>query len=402
MNTLIAFDDTTPDAGFSWYLKSSNGLLDALEPDEAALDDTSSRVLLIVSGRDVFLSEIDTVARTEKEIRETALFQLEDELAEPIGQLHVALGPRNPDHPRRRKVAIVSKKRMAGWLEAVSAVSPALAERVSIIPDTSLFSDTDDAFIYDGDGQFLLAQGDGPLSLDPAHVHELLPALLQDYSADKIPFIQGDGAMLSSEASVSGVNFEAAGESHYVDLISERLSFVVGLDLRQTPFARKSKLRFDLGVWQKSAVLAASVILAWLAFLGVSTLQLNQEADALYEKARAAYVSVYPDEPRAVDPHRLSQAKLRTLGGGASSSANFGGLLSAFYKGLEQVEGVELVSFNYSGETGRLSASLKFTSYQDRDALKQAFDQMGLSMQLGGARQEEGFLIGQAVIGGSL
>ena len=396
MTVLFALEDDRVETGLSWFLADEYGRAIAVAADELELQ-RADETVMIVSGQDVFIGEIDAVARSEKELRTAALYQLEDDLAEPVSKLHIALGEKPVGTSHRRRVAVISDARMAQLVSALEDAGFPGASQAKIIPDTSLLLARGEAVLWDGDGRVLLCDGSVVYAVDGEVAIELVPALLQSMEASGLSYISGPSPALADSASVQDVIQARTEVSGYADFIAQLLTSQSGIDLRQDMYASRKSVKVDARGWIGSLVLAGVALAAWVGYLGVSTLHLEGEADRLYDVSVQAYRTAYPAETRVVDPLKMTRARLTDVPG-SGAGGKVSGLLTAFYKGLEDVEGVQLESFNYSASTGRLTANLRFSSYQDRDQLKRVFEESGLSLDLAGVSQNNGVLSGQAVI----
>ncbi len=395
MSILFAIPDTVASADLHWFYSEQNGEVEPVLADELS-DLQADRIALIVSGRDVYSGTIDAVTRSEKQLREIALYQLEDDLAEPVAGLHLALGPSLGEVGSARRVNIVSQARMTQWMDALKRAGGKFAERTKIISDTSLFDSAPSGFLFDGDGVVLLKTSDGMCAMDPGTAAELVPALLQS-SGDRVEsLVIGEDAVLADSLNVSP---EARQTLSYVELVSRRIWEETGLDLRQGQYRTAESVDIGfLNKWTGTLALAAGVCLVWLMYQGVSAYQLNRAADGLYQQSVDRYKAVFPDEGVVANPRARVAEKLRNSNI-AMSDVPATALMSGFYQALSGTEGVELVSMSFNGGTGLISSSLKFSSYQDRDTFKQAIEKVGMSVELGGVSQEDGILVGQAIIG---
>lgn len=395
MSVLFAIESSDVPTGLLWYLADGQGRAEPVGADR--LNKTGAQdAVLVVSGRDVFTGEADILARSDKEMRTAALFQLEDDLAEPPSDLHVAIGAKSTGATNRRKVAVASLKQMESWIDRLAAADLPSGLQPRIVADTSLLDARGEPVLFDGGGQVLLYTGQTNCAVDADIASELIPALLQDDDIAELDYLHDGGQQF--QAGVPGVTLRPLGHEAYPDFLAGLLAPGVGLNLRQGNFRGQSDL--DLGFaqrWIGSLAIAAIVFTLWLSYLGLSAQRLNSETDRLYQTAVRAYQSLYPDEARVVDPHGQTMTKLSGLSG-SDTNTGVSGLLSTFYKGLEQVEGVELVDISYNQQTGRLSTKLKFASYEARDQLKQVMEGLGLSIDLPGVTQADSFLIGQAVL----
>ncbi len=392
MSTVFAIMGSEPETGLIWYRREAGGEAVRLSDEELSRTKADEAVL-IVSGRDVFTGEVELLARNTKQLRTAALYQLEDDLAEPVGSLHLALGKKPSDGAREQPVAVVSNMRMQAWKDLFQPVAETIAPRQSMLVDTDMVRAADTPVIFDGEGVVILFDGQRANAIDAELAPEIVPAMLQEADLADPEYIVGDRPVLSM------TGFTPSETISYPAFVS-RFIGSASIDLYQDGYRQQSS--FDLGFARRWAVTSALAIIAaglWLGYLGVSALQLERETERLYQSSLTAYRAMFPEESRVVDPHRATLTKLGDSATGSSGSVT--GLMSAFYRGLEQVENVEIVALGYNSQSNRLTSSLKFGSYQDRDKLKQVLETAGLSIELGGVAQEDGFLVGQAVIGGA-
>ena len=399
MSVLFAIVQTGDDQP-DWYL--ADAVEDSLQ--QVRFDDLAAqkadRVVLVVSGEDVFVTQVESAVRSLDDFRTAALFQLEDELSQNISQLHIAVSERGKENAAMRTVAVASHPLMLEWLSDRGELSEDQLDRLEIIPDVTLFDGDVYPFIFDGDRHVFVSNGLKTISVAPVLATDLVPALLQQLDMRDVSYITSSDPVLPvADQLLAGVNLAEQHSKPLTVLLADRLLTGRGLDLRQGNYARKSRMSFNGMAWMGTGALAASVFLAWSVMTGVSAWQLSHQTDALYESTVTAYAEAFPAEGRVLDPRGKTVSRLRAAPTGAGSRA-FVNLASAFYLGLEDVEGVELDGFSFNGSTNELTATLRFSSYQERDALKRSFEDKGLSLALGGARQENGLIIGEAVLGG--
>ncbi len=103
-----------------WYLARTPGEVELIPAD---LIETvqADRIVWLVAGTDVFLSEIEAAARSVEELRTAGLYQLEDELSQPVSSQHLALGPKDPVKPGARHAAVISLNRLSEILQRIGA-----------------------------------------------------------------------------------------------------------------------------------------------------------------------------------------------------------------------------------------------------------------------------------------
>ncbi|MAK62217.1 MAG: hypothetical protein CMK09_14705 [Ponticaulis sp.] len=362
----------------------------------------ADRIVWLVPGTDVFLAHVEATARSSSDLRTAALYQLEDDVSEAVSKLHLALGPQRSGPYTGRLAAIVSLAEMSRLSEAMADFDAGFASRIELIPETSLFAETGAAFIYDGDDKLFVGDGNSPpTAIDPQFATELLPALIHQLGVNEADLYHGAGGVVSGVQLPPTLTLSEGRFQSFAQFVSSPLLGGEGIDLRQGEFAPRKKLKFGVSGWTSSLVLAGLALVIWLASTGIGVVQLNAQGDRLYDRMTEAYSARFPEEGRVADPRRAVASKLGALPGG-NAGPSFIELASVFYTGLSEVEGVELDSFSFDAETERLTATLRFSGYQDREQLKQIFEEQGIPISLGGARQENGAIVGEAILGGTL
>jgi type II secretion system protein L len=389
MSVLFARLPGTP-MGDDWFIARSENEVEPVSR-EALSDVVADRVVLLVPGPDVFMSTVTAATRSMADLRTAALFQLEDDLSQPVSEVHIAIGPRAPENPNTRTVAVVSDDGMSDWLNACEDLPAELLARAELIPETSLFTEGE-PFVFDGDGRVIIYDGERFHGCDPHLAADLVPAILQQADLQSVQHI------VSDDSQMTDVPGETSRVDSFVAFIAPNLLAGAGIDLRQGAYARRSQGQFKLSGWSATLGLAAAALLIWITSLGVSVFGLNQASDDLYNSMVTAYSRAFPEEGRVVDPSREVALKMRNAPGG--SGASFIELSAALYAGLEEVEGVSLQGLTFDRTSGQITASLQFAGYESRDRLRDSFERRALSLELGGARQEAGVIVGEASFGG--
>ena len=397
MSILFAFTPRDGAVAEWYYARTPNEVISV--PAEELSSHKADRIVWLVPGTDVLLSEVEATTRSVADLRVAGLYQLEDDLSEQVSRLHIALGDKSTEQPSMRDVAVISRARLDGILAQVNEYPEEIAAAIELVPETSLFKATGTPFIYDGDDRVLLGDGLGfAEAVDPALAPDLLPALIHQMAVKTADIYTGSHAVLPAiqmPATFTGTDIEPIS---FAQFVSSPLLAGEGINLRQAEYAPKRQLKIGVSGWTGTMVLAGLVFVAWIGVSAVSVFQLQSETDKLYERMVDAYTNAYPSEGAVADPRRAVAQKLGATANG-SSGPGFIDLASVFYAGLREVEGVQLDGFSYDQSTGRLTATLRFSGYQDRDQLKQIFDRQGVPITLGGARQENGMLVGEAILG---
>lgn len=331
----------------------------------------SDQVVLFVSGHEASLFSVPVPVRSEAEARRAAPFAIEDDIAEAVEDVHVALGSAPDDLQTPRQVCIVSGNRMTAWTEWLAsqpklASAQLVAEHSLLVPGEVLTGKT--RYLANLDGRMICVDRTLPA--------DLLNALFEGHAVDVPP--EGDLLLELTGAA------ERAGEM---------------VDLRQGEFRyRKRADLTGLRQWRLAGGLAAALALVWCASSFLEIRSLQTEREAVEAQTRAIYLSVFPEAPRNGNYLRAAADAAREAGG--SSAIGFQEASAALYTALDSVPAAELRSLRYDQNQDGLVARIAYGAYGDDADLKSALIDAGVNAELGDARLESGFVVGDVAIEG--
>lgn len=353
------------------------------------------RVVLVAPGVEVAAREIALPARSDRQARAAAAFAIEDDLAEPVDAVEVALGRRRADSPRRA-VAAASKARLAAWREAAETAGLALDH---ITPDyAALPAGPGEAAVVDLGDIVLARAGDAGFSVEAEHAPALIAAFLEGRAlstlrawSDRPDALLGGWARGDCAVEVEpGVD-----DTGYARLLLRGLSEGLGVD-----FAGRgrgwSAGALDLAVLRAPAALALAAALAYIASMVVETQALERRADAARAQAAEALQAAFPDIERVVNPR--AQLRARLASGGASHGDLFLSLSALVSQALVDVEGVEVEAVRFDRSAPALEVSIVYRDYADVESFAAALEARGGALEEGGARQRGAYFAGDVVV----
>ena len=315
----------------SWLLLDPDQVILRGEPGEPL--PTPATAILAVPGEKVAIHWLDLAERlAPAQAAAAARLLLADSSAEPIADLHVAVGPAEQG---RTPVAMVPSRQMAEWLGAAAAagIDPAL-----IVPTPMLLGPSPHFILRRDRGALADYRGEAlAFSLEPALAEKLL----------------GD----SETVNVSPERFE-----------SDLPSILAGplLNLRQGPFARRRDWRIDGGRLRRIAGFVLAFVLLTLAVQVTMILRYTFAADSFEAEARS-----------------LSDS------GRASRSGDFGAVAAGLFEAVRATPNVELTRIDYRTD-GSLTAGLQADSPASLAALEERARAAGLDAQVGPPRNAGG------------
>ncbi|MDZ7643654.1 MAG: type II secretion system protein GspL [Woeseiaceae bacterium] len=306
---------------------------------EARRDLGERRAIVIVPGPDVVSTSAEIPVKSGARLQAALPFALEESVAEDVEHLHFAAGRRRENG--RLPVAIVSKARMAEWLErlAEAGIDPVrlVPEQYGLgrIPGTvSLLVDDDLVLANDGSDTDLALQ-----HMTPGEALVVIGALPED----NIDAAEHDGDDSSSDTPRHVLIYCTPGDDEryrhdWIALRQEldsvdvkllpdgalpRMAATVatadGVNLLQGSYGPRTEYRGLLAPWRYAAALLLALLLVGTAAKAVNYVALSREEAALREQFMTEYRQFAPGAPEVEDPVRLVSS-LRARAGGTAGT----------------------------------------------------------------------------------
>ncbi len=360
------------------------------------------RVVLLVPGIDVVLTQAHLPVRQMHKLVQAVPFALEDQLAEDIDNLHFPLGARTPDGGVA--VAVVARQRMDEWL---APFLDAGIQPEAVHPDTLCLplppADAEPApwTVLIEPGRALVRSGrDAGFACEA----DLLPSLLRRATVSEAPAFRvhvAPGARAPGDLPDGAET--AAAPADAFRLLLDGLAQRTPLNLLQGTYATSSGTIRHWRAWRATAALAAVLLVAWLAAQGVTAYQLSRQADALNAEATRVFQQTFPDIERIVDMRAQGEQALSRLTRSASGHSGFLFLLARSAQALAKTPGITVDQIEYRDD--RLDLSLKGNNLQSLENLRNRFrgqkelmlevqsansDSMGVQIRVSVRRREAG------------
>jgi general secretion pathway protein L len=344
---------------------------------------------VFLDGRDVLGLQVNLPARNENEARKAAPFAIEDDVAEAVDEIHVALREPSSDQPSIRDLNSVSKVFMENLSAQLDELGLADAK---VIAAHSLLGDGD--ILIEGPGYVLGRIGQRMFTLDADIGTDVLIGLCEGASDVSI-----FGAGLAN-----ALGTQPAGDALETDervaewLATQADAGSSGINLRQGAFQVRRSV--DLGgfkQWRLAGALAAVLSIGWFSATLLGTHGMKSRTAEL-EKVAADFVNVGWPEANG-DVQRALVLAGAEAGRSGSSSLSALEATSVLYEALASIGGAELRSVRYDRDRGQLSAVVSFESFADVDVLAGAIQARGLSATAGDARQNGNKVVGNITIG---
>lgn len=351
----------------------------ALEGDRMtclARADTGSAVVLVPS-EEVLIVAVDLPLTSRRERVAALPFAIEDHVAEPIGELHVALGMELA--ARRHLAAAVRHRVMAGWIDRIAEAGLVHA---SVVPDALSLPVPEDGgwSVQASDGRAIVRASDGTgFATSTAQ----LPVI---WAAAGKPLCRSYGDALSDRLS------SIPGEIELEPLTARLL--VPAVDLRQGLYA-KPRRALPLSTRKVLAVLAAGA-LAHASIAIADTVALQRIAENRRLEAQALVQRHLPGVVIG-DAFAAEINALLADGGGGGRSRFLPLLVKASAVLGRTGSGIGLRTLAYREATGELTLGLEQPDIGAMQRAQGALASAGLN-PIGGAASVENGVAGSRIV----
>ena len=302
------------------------------------------RVVAVAPADAVTLHWAALPARSPAQAMAAARIVVGDATAVPAHELHVAVAT-DPDG--ERAIAVVAPDRMAAWLARLAAegIDPA-----AMIPAPLLLPAPEEGYVRaDLAGQSVV-RGRTSAWADEARITDLVTA------GDTPQTLPRDTLHAAAAAAVQAPP----------------------LDLRQGPFARRSRRAIDWPLVRRLAILAASILLVTLAIDVVRIARYSFGADTLEARAETIARQGLPRGAAAGegDAARLLETRLAGLRG---PGAGFSATAAAVYQVVQASPGAEITGLQFE-PNGTMRVSLSAGNEVEANAVKARLERAGFAV----------------------
>jgi len=297
--------------------------------------------------------QIPVAARSESEARRAALYALEDEIAQPIEDVHLTLGPRSRGDASR-VVFVVDKSLFEYWTGLLRSHG---LSHAPIVPESSL--DQAQPTVYRFEDRWLLAGPGRIFGADGALPDEAVEALI-------------DAAGLTGARTVHRGSFAFLTEAY-----QKHAGLTLANSGKSTEATRQAS---GFGFWRLAASLALAAIVLWVGSLWTETSRLERSAAINDAAARSAFRAQFPGAPEPADVHQDVRRQMeRSL---SSGNGSFRAMASDLYKAIAESDSVQLARMSFAQNDPGLRASLIFADRQSEQAFRASLEASGLDVEL--------------------
>ncbi|MEO1014899.1 MAG: type II secretion system protein GspL [Pseudomonadota bacterium] len=393
---LIAYLGETPDDPIAWTavregVAISHGVADGFDALAPALADLPEHITVgaILPGELAAYRRLPAPPKSDAKFRAAAALLLEDELAEPIDDLHVGVAREDGEGVLvALKAALVTE-----WTEAFAMAGAALRfMTVDYLCAPAPSPDAAASALILGDR--VLARGRGQRFAAETGLAGLALARLVDETDDATGVdVHGPEGWLKPHgwpeprsivvAKTGGVAEEAARQA-----LAEE-----GLNLLQGPFQPPRRVTFDVAPYRRAAAMAAGLVAGLVALSAVEAQRTSAMAARYDREARRIYAEAFPEAPTR---DIRSQARGRLSTGGAATFLDVTRRIDA---AIDEEE-VAIDRIQYDAGRGALSFSVRSASNESIDAFRERLAAEGVrATDVSGYRRSGDAWIGDMAVG---
>lgn len=327
-------------------------------------------VVALVPAADVVLKKVALPAKPNKQLLQALPYMLEEEQAEDIDKLYLALGKAElVDGQHWQQVALCQRQRLEQWLDWLQQAGFSVSR---LLPDALLLPAETTPCCIELQQQWLLRQDDWQAS-----------AVESGWWPDYLALAAFPSVTSYSPwpAHIMQVHQVATPELPLA-LLAKGLN-ATDFNLLQGSYAPKRPQHRYWLQWRLTASLASICLLVYLLQLAGQVWSQQQQLSLVEQQLRTEYQQMFPTE-RITNLSRQLQQKLQSIGGG-SQQQHFLTLLAALQLRLEALPDIRLDSLRYDANRQELRFGASAAGFP-------SFEQLKLQLEQGGYKVEQGAL----------
>lgn len=419
-----AVDGDTDTPVFDWVLldaaggplaSGNNEPRENVENALAANSIDNPRIIGLIPAYEISHCSAHIPARQSRFIQQALPFAVEEQVAQDIEDMHLAVGRRKGDY---WQVAAIDRERMAAYLALFHCwdytLEGAYADAMMLPLDESRWS----AMV--SNERVLIAGSDGEWFDVPAEgLSVFIDSLVSGSDPDSPPVVR---LYLSAEESeLRQVELAALAQNPDIDLQQtvldlEELPFLArshhrhpkqALNLCQGDFALRDEGGSPLRRWRAVAVIAGLGLVLQLGLMTAEGMYQQQRAEAYEAQAVALYRDIFPTDTRVhggnLRANLAGRLRAAEAGGGQADYLSLLRHMGHQYNQLDSPEHIRFDSINFSRQRGEMVMDVRGDSFSRLDRIRSGLNESGLQVRIGSVVNEEDHTRGRITVsaGGS-
>lgn len=344
------------------------------------------QVVAILPGEAATVRVMPAPPKSGGQFRAAASYLLEDELAEPISNVHVIV----VRHESGAGQALAIKRSvLEGWRAALADAG--LFPDVMTVDFALLPAAPGRAVLVDTPDRLIGCAGLQGFAVEKPIADMAAAALLSDEALEEI-VIFGERAFDAGDWESFTVDWrEPLNDETMMACFAEALEMGPAPNFLQGEYRKKRDWRLAAGPWRRVAALAAACIAALTVGSIVDSIRSTRLADRLNAETLTLHQAAFP-EAASVDPRAHARSVLSSGG----SVAQFLPISTYIAETLDEVDGVQIDRIRYNAERGEYSVNLRVADVERLDAFKRVLAARGVTAsEAGSVRRSGGYYLGE-------
>jgi general secretion pathway protein L len=401
--TLVIRLRAADEAPAAWVVVDENGARSGPMVDGPVADALSlaagRRVLLLLPGSDVTLSEPELPLRGGARLAQVVPYALEEQLASDVDTLHFALGARSTG-AAGTPVAVISRSFMqrcweqceSAGIHVEAAYSDAAAVPASpggctlLLDETLLYVRRADALPYVLDASPLPEILDAVIA---APVDGAAPAEHVTFYCSSPDYERHSDVIEGLRSRTATLQVKLLPDGPLPLMAAQAAGSGAGVNLLQGPFAPRSTLGARLKEWRLPGALAAATALLFVVNQGLGWWQARQAERTLDAQIAEVFQQILPGQP-VVDARAQIEG---ALGAGARGGDGLLPAITLLAQAMAQAPTARIEAMSFRGNA--LELRLTAPTVESLDGIKQAMSRDGVSAELQSATPRDGVVEGR-------
>ena len=343
----------------------------------------NDEIFVLVPGTEVGCYTVRLPAQPAEQLRKSAAYALEDEIAVAVEDVHVAVGP--PSGPGgARSAFVVDPAVMETWIDRLRILN---LNQARLVPDVSVLPAAD--MVVEAGRHVIFSSPGIRFAADASLPDDALQALLPAGGAQPRVF----GASIARRL---GRSADVEPDMPLILRLAQWAEAQGSLtDLRQGRFALHSSAEFDLRAWRPLLAGAAATFMLFVASTALEASALARLRDSLDAQARSIYAAA---NPGAQVPADLGASIGEQGPSGGAPRLGFLELTASLYEALPNDGLITIQGLRFDADTGRLVASMSYPDYGGDIDIKSKLEAKGLNATLGDSRKQADRVVGEITL----
>ena len=389
---LLLFLGERPDAAIHWGVVDGEGVeetgylfnaeaLETLGPRQGDVD----RIIAYLPAEQSTLISVPAPPKTSSKFIAAAAFMLEDELSEPIENIHFVTHKTGDSG-----LAIAARDNIvSAWRDAFAEAGVELD--ILTTDAAALIDISDDCIVIRNSARTIVANGANAFACDNDLLDIVSSELVGDLSDKRVQCLGEDNDLPDIFSDQETDWLGPLDDARRVEFYAQALDVAAPVNLLQGAYRKKMQWRAGLSQWRGAALIAAGLAAIGFATVALDAWRSGRASARWTSLAEQLHASSFP-EASGVDP--VTHARGMLSAGGDSGS--FLILSARFTEALADNDEIQIDRIGYDSAQGRFSVSVRSQTDAAIEAFREELTRLGVTVRdNGGYRQSRGQRVGE-------